>query len=392
MTLVVTLPPGLENEAALAFARRARMGGANALELRTDFTRSVDAEALSEVVALLVAERGPPAPPSWLRHATWVDGVSPTSAKRIDSWHAPVPISPADAEAYWRPRRDATVQLKHVEPLGRLDEACRLLETQRRLEGLGFAGITVLATGPLALPFRALLAGRNHFDFVALDAHWSAAPGQRLLADAVRERRSGRGSARLGILGSAISGSRSPRVHRQPFDRIDLPEDAPVGALVEVLRPFYAGFAVTSPFKLRFGPLAVNTLLASEHGWDTANTDVEGARAVLARLEGEPVTLLGDGGATAALRRAAANRRLRVLRRKEASAVVSGPVVWTWPAHVRVSEGLRFENARVAVIAYGAAGRRVSEEVRRRGGQPLALGARWFIAQARGQRALWEGR
>ena len=48
------------------------------------------------------------------------------------------------------------------------------------------------------------------------------------------------------------------------------------------------------------------------------------------------------------------------------------------------------DGARVAVIAYGAPGRTIAAQVRARGGQPVMLGARWFIAQARRQKALWE--
>src|SRR5690606_7765950 len=54
-----------------------------------------------------------------------------------------------------------------------------------------------------------------------------------------------------GILGTAITGSHSPRLHRPPFDRIDLPADAEVEAVVDALLPHYAGFSVTSPFKQR---------------------------------------------------------------------------------------------------------------------------------------------
>jgi hypothetical protein len=233
-----------------------------------------------------------------------------------------------------------------------------------------------------------------------------AAPGQRLLEDAVREARGARpGRARWAILGSGIPGSRSPRIHPQPFDRIDLPPDAPVGELVDALRPHYAGFAITSPFKKVLArhvgsPLeAINTLVRSSGGWSDANTDVDGARAVLERLlgaRGGEVTVLGDGGSTAALRLAAVSGRtpLRVLKRADleeaGAAPLSGHLVWTWPATVEVPQALRFEQAKVAIIAYGAPARRIAAEVRRRGGTPVMMGAHWFVAQARGQRRLWE--
>ena len=87
---------------------------------------------------------------------------------------------------------------------------------------------------------------------LALDSDFAAAPGQRLLADAVREAKRARvdgSTQRLGIFGHGIAHSRSPRLHAQPFDRIDLPEDAPMGELLDALRPHYRGFAVTNPFK-----------------------------------------------------------------------------------------------------------------------------------------------
>jgi hypothetical protein len=223
------------------------------------------------------------------------------------------------------------------------------------------------------------------------------------LEDAVREaRRAVPGRARWAILGSGIPGSRSPRIHPQPFDRIDLPPDAPVGELVDALRPHYAGFAITSPFKKALAqhvgsPLeAINTLVRSAGGWSDANTDVDGARAVLERLSGNAraeVTVLGDGGSTAAVRLAARSlgTPLRVLKRADiGEAPLTGHLLWTWPASVEVPPPLRFEGAKVAIIAYGAPARRIAAEVRRRGGAPLMMGAHWFVAQARGQRQLWE--
>jgi hypothetical protein len=81
---------------------------------------------------------------------------------------------------------------------------------------------------------------------------------------------------------------------------------------------------------------------------------------------------------------------LRILKRSEIREPLSGTGVWTWPDRVPPPEDLRFDGARVGVIAYGAPGRRVSKEISRRGGTPVMLGAAWFIAQARRQRELWE--
>jgi hypothetical protein len=326
----------------------------------------------------------------------------PTPAT-LRSLHAERPLRPDEALAMW----DGVVpgsRIKHVEPLGDPTSFPRLLETQDKLiERFGPESVTVLATGPLALPFRAVLAQRNALDYLALDGRWAAAQGQRLLADAVREARcsqvDGR-TRRLGILGTALGHSRSPRLHQQPFDRIDLPPEAPVGELLTALLPHYRGFAVTSPFKKRVAAEvltelgAANTLIRSHDTWLAENSDVAGAEAVLEAL-GAPkaVTVLGDGGVTEALRVVAAQRgvELAVLTRATVPPVpVRGAVVWTWPPSVDAPASLRFVDARVAVVSYGAGGRAIAAEIARRGGAPVRLGPRWFIAQARRQRALWE--
>ncbi len=402
---VVTLPPDLHGAEALPFAQRARARGAQLLELRTDLHRpgDVDVEALARVLPLIVSERGRPVTASWLEVARLVDlpvegALHGAGSRLLASHHAERPLSTTEALALWSAPLPAGAQLKHVEPLGDVARLPELLQTPQALcERFGAARVTVLAMGALALPARAVLAGQNALDYVAVGAGWSAAAGQRLLEDAVRAARAAT-SLRRGILGTGIAHSRSPRIHLQPFDRIDLPDDAPVEALVDALRPHYAGFAVTSPFKLRIArhvgsPLAaVNTLVRRGSGWEAFNTDVDGARAVLQRLAERELFVLGDGGASAALRACAADEgvALRVLRRSEVGAPLRGGGVWTWPERVEPPTGLRFEGARVAVIAYGAPGRRIAAEIRRRGGTPVPLGAAWFIAQARRQRSLWE--
>jgi hypothetical protein len=260
--------------------------------------------------------------------------------------------------------------------------------------------VTVLTMNEVALPVRALLSRQNVLEYVALGGDWRAAPGQRLLADAAREARGtpSRREGRLGILGTAIAHSRSPRIHPQPFDRIDLPEDAPIESIVDALLPHYRGFAITSPFKLRLARHtgasldAINTLVRRGDRWESFNTDTEGAATVLERMGARELFVLGDGGASAALRTVAAQRAvpLRFLRRAAISEPLSGTGIWTWPDRITPPDALRFEGARVAVIAYGAPGRRIAHLIRQRGGTPVLLGAAWFIAQAREQRALWE--
>ncbi|WP_224246154.1 shikimate dehydrogenase [Hyalangium gracile] len=406
---VVTLPPTLQGAEAVRFAEEVRRRGANILEVRTDLhaPEAVDVAALARVLPLLVSERGRPLPSVWVETSTYVDrdvtvSVDAPATKLVASHHAERPLSTEEALKLWAQDLPATAWVKHVEPLGEPSQAERLFETQARLiERFGAGRVTVLGMGPTALPFRAVLARKNALDYVAAGGSWSAAPGQRLLDDAFREARAPGGATglRRGILGTSIPHSRSPRIHRQPFDRIDLPEDSPLEALVEALRPHYAGFAVTSPFKKRLAehtksPLeAINTLVRRGNRWESFNTDVEGARAVLKRL-GTPreAFVLGDGGSTAALRAVSDELgcKLRVLKRAEIDKPLSGVGVWTWPDRIPPPEGLRFDGARVAIIAYGAPGRHIAKEISRRGGTPVMLGAAWFIAQARRQRELWE--
>jgi hypothetical protein len=316
------------------------------------------------------------------------------------SFHATEAMSTERVLSVWE-RVPAGTQVKHVEPLGPLAQAPRLFETREALRRrFGQHAVTVLATGPLALPFRAVLAQGNALDYLALDERWAAAPGQRLLADATREwSRPGADplTQRLGILGHGIAHSRSPRIHRQPFDRLDLPEDTDLPALLEALRPHYAGFAVTNPFKKRAALAvkasreAVNTLVRTSAGWAAANSDVDGAQAVLRALGCTELTVLGDGGVADALREAAvaASVKLTFARLGDVG-LVKGPCVWTWPATVELPAALAFDGSKVAVIAYGRPAQAIARQVRARGGIPLRLGARWFIAQARKQRRLWE--
>jgi 3-dehydroquinate dehydratase len=410
---VVTLPPPVSGSEAVRFAEEVRRRGANILEVRTDLhaPESVDGQALARVLPLLISERGRPLPSSWLEAAAYVDRdvtvsteAPPGRGRLVASHHAERPLSTDEALRLWERALPENAFVKHIEPLGAPGRLPQLLETQARLIArFGQGRVTVLAMGAVALPARAVLAVRNALDYVAAGGGWSAAPGQRLLDDVVRGTRhpvpEGAGAAsRRGILGTSIVHSRSPRIHRQPFDRIDIPEDGPVEELVDSLLPHYAGFAVTSPFKLRLARHtrssleAINTLVRRGDHWESFNTDVEGARTVLERLGAREAFVLGDGGSTAALRAISgeAGCQLRVLKRSEIHEPLSGAGVWTWPDRVPTPEGLRFEGARVAVIAYGTPGRRVAQEISRRGGTPVMLGAAWFIAQARRQRELWE--
>ncbi|NTX13710.1 shikimate dehydrogenase [Myxococcus sp. CA056] len=414
---VVTLPPTLLGTDAVHFARECQRRGADVLEIRTDLhaPEAVDPAALAAVLPLLVSERGKPLPSAWVTAAWRVDrdlmdatghqgSLDAPSGKLLASHHADRQLTTDEALRLWERDVPADALVKHVEPMTHPDHVGTLLETQRRLaDRFGVTRVTVLGMGAVALPARAVLARNNMLDYVAAGGSWAAAPGQRLLDDVVREWRGADRTTlpaplRLGIFGMSIAHSRSPRIHRQPFDRIDIPADGPVEALLDSLLPHYAGFAVTSPFKM---PLArhtgssldaINTLVRRGTRWESFNTDTEGARKVLERLGSTEVFVLGDGGATSALRTVATERgeALRILRRADIQAPLTGSGVWTWPVHVEPPDSLRFERARVAVIAYGAPGRRIAAEITRRGGTPVLLGAAWFVAQARRQRQLWE--
>lgn len=398
---VVTLPPVSRLEDAVAWAVRARDAGAEMLELRTDL-HSLDGwkpQPLARVMPLLLAERnGVSIQHSWEDAARLVDRpVDSAGRAEIRSHHATAPMEPAAVLALWEAQPlSAETLIKHVEPLGALERAHRIQTTQRLLRERFGHRVTVLATGRIAVPFRCILSSENALDYLALDSKWHSALGQRFLADKRRSAsKKGMSITRLGILGTGIVHSRSPRIHPQPFDRLDLPEETPVAELLDALHAHYRGFAVTSPFKksaasaIRSPLPAINTLIRTATGWTGANTDGEGALAILPSLPGDGViTVLGHGGATAALE-LVSPRPLRILRRSQIDAPITGQVIWTWPAHVVPPPSLRFTDAQVAVIAYGPPAARIAQQVRALGGEPLMLGPRWFIAQARAQQRLW---
>lgn len=392
---VVTLPPGLDTASAVAFAQRARATNADVLEVRDDLVvEALPWAELAQHIPLLWSQRQPGV--AW-PHSAFAMMDTPLEDNRpapgMLSFHAPQPLTTHQALETWRAVPPGCA-IKHVEPLGDVASAHRLVTLQQRLRQARTGEVTVLATGPLALPFRAVLAARNALDYVALDPGFSAAVGQRLLADAVRADRSASTRKRLGIVGTGIAHSRSPRIHPAPFDRVDLPPDAPLAPLLAALHPHYGGFAVTSPFKKAaaraVGALqaAVNTLVRTPEGWRADNTDPAGAAAVLQRMNTRTVTVLGDGGAAWAVRQVPGVKVTTVVRRHDVGDI-GGAVVWTWPPEVAPPQGLRFNGANVAVVAYGRPGAVVAERIRALGGTPLRLGACWFVAQARAQARLW---
>lgn len=386
---VVPLPRGVN---VAAFASEAMRAGADQLEVHHA------GAPLTDVLTQL---------PTWAPVMLTPEGaqVSTSSASTVNgprdgfSWHTERALPVAEAVAHWR-QVDADAHVKHVEPVESVSAGLHLLETQQQLlKSRDSHHVTVLAMGPAALPVRVALAEKNEIEFVALNATSRSAAGQRLLRDVVREHRfAPNGRARLAVLGSSLAHSRSARVHEQPFDRMELPAETDVRALLDALRPWYRGFAVTAPFKERAAQAigssqrAVNTLVRTRDGWSGFNTDVVGAQWALEDLESPTLTVLGRGGVAAALMQAAEKTRtaLTFVKRDEITHELAGAVMWTWPAEVSAPEALRFaRGTRVGVIAYGARGRAIRQRIEALGGTAVMLGLRWFMLQAREQRHLW---
>ncbi len=394
-TLRVVTAPSSDNVTEIA--RQAAALGADVLEVRSDLVdTATDLSGAEKLVRLLVSERQTPLPDAWLQVASFVDREKPNAS--IESWHVSEARPVHEVVSHFAVEPLPRL-VKYVEPLRVPQHFGALLAVQKTLHEIhGPYNVTVLVTGETALPFRAKLAELNAFDYLALDNVYSAAPGQRLLSDAVREARFAQQQVRRGILGSNLKHSRSPRIHRQPFDRIDLPPSLELGRLLAALHPHYQGFAVTAPFKQEAAKWcetqfdAVNTLVRTSQGWAGYNTDIDGAREVLERLNSTAVTVLGDGGATVALRLAAEplGVRLTVCRAAEISAPIEQPCVYTWPSTVAVPASLRFAGVPVAVIAYGVPARSIAHLIVQRGGIAKKLGPQWFVAQARRQLQLWE--
>ncbi len=105
--------------------------------------------------------------------------------------------------------------------------------------------------------------------------------------------------------------------------------------------------------------------------------------------------VLGDGGVGTALRAAGRGLGPRAALPAPRLPMPSGspsPAAGCGPGPSASSprRPLRFQGARVAVIAYGAPPAVSPPRSPAAGVHPVLLGAAWFIAQARKQRALWE--
>ncbi len=125
------------------------------------------------------------------------------------------------------------------------------------------------------------------------------------------------------VLGSPISHSLSPAMHRAAYEALDLgwtygAFDVAEGELAEFVadRADWRGFSVTAPLKRQAAQLAssrdsdvralgvANTLIATEGGWAAHNTDVPGAGNALRHVYDSPIEtirILGAGATAASL-------------------------------------------------------------------------------------------
>jgi len=159
------------------------------------------------------------------------------------------------------------------------------------------------------------------------------------------------GHRRAAVLGSPISHSLSPTLHRAAYaslgldwsyDAIDVTEEQ-LPEFIDSLDDSWVGLSLTMPLKERIIPLlttidpvaarvgAVNTALRQAHGWGGANTDIDGIVQALQRAGVDPAsttaTLLGAGAtarsAVAALQRLGISRLTVCARRPEAARTVA---------------------------------------------------------------------
>jgi shikimate dehydrogenase len=160
-----------------------------------------------------------------------------------------------------------------------------------------------------------------------------------------------------GVLGNPVRASRSPDIHNHVFRSrgraalyVPLESEDPDPVLDWVRTGRLRGVSVTAPFKRRAAERvdrrepdaertgAVNTVWMDEGTLTGANTDVEAARALIPELvpPGEPVAVLGAGGAASAVVAAARDlgHPVTVFNRTEATGRAlgeAGDCAWGGP-------------------------------------------------------------
>lgn len=340
---------------AAAAAHRARLEGADMIEIRADVLHDPDPTVLRRACAL---------PAIWTVRPRWEGGAfGGGEAERVLLLRAGAEAGFDYVDVEFRAYKDVGAPLSRVvlsyhdfegvpvylERLAAKMRAmepflCKISVTPRSTAELldliefqqaqGFP-VNVVAMGPYAEPMRvAYRAWGAYATYACVDA--PAAPGQM----PVRELRDVYGVGAAGglfdeppalfaVVGNPVEHSRSPQVHNRMFRergvaamlfrwRVDRPEDLPrvLGHL--------AGAAVTLPYKEVAARLAaeldadarrvgaVNTIVRGR-GY---NTDVAGARAALDAggvARGARVLILGAGGAARAFAVAARERGARVV-------------------------------------------------------------------------------
>lgn len=178
-------------------------------------------------------------------------------------------------------------------------------------------------------------------------------------------------TSRAAVLGSPISHSLSPAMHRAAYAALDLrwsytAFDVAEGELAEFVSEHpWAGFSVTAPLKREAAAVATsvdnntallgvaNTLVPTTGGWTAANTDVPGAANALREVgvtSLRTVRVLGAGATSASIALAcrqlgatSVELRARDARRAEPTAAVIealGLNVSVVPMHVDVVESV----------------------------------------------------
>lgn len=119
---------------------------------------------------------------------------------------------------------------------------------------------------------------------------------------------------RYAVLGSPISHSKSPLIHKTAFDFLGIDAGYQAIELATDLQAFmesqpqdFFGYSVTMPLKelalnfadradsLAIATGAANTLVRTETGWDAFNTDVLGIQLATSKLKFKSVSIIGTG-------------------------------------------------------------------------------------------------
>ena len=231
--------------------------------------------------------------------------------------------------------------------------------------------------------------------------------------------------ARYGLLGEKLGHSYSPQIHRLLGGyRYELFEKRPEEVEDFVLRGNWDGLNVTVPYKKRVLPLcdslgrgaeragSVNTLIRKKDGTIFGdNTDVDGFRALLARLDvpvgNRKTVVLGSGGTAAAavtalkdadaepvvISRSGEENYGNLRRHADAALLVNTTPVGMYPENLRAPADLEiFPNLQAVIdVIYNPARTALMMQAERLG-IPCVGGLPMLVAQARRSAELFLGR